>query len=336
MNLSEIYKTKEKYLNAVIIVKDGNKVSLGGEDAQEYAAATGCSIGTIQRWYGDEKRPWVVQHDMESVTRFFTEKGRHIVIVDGMGHVITEKNKTTCSEERHIDNIDNKYDLNSLLASGRWHMKEPNGDLSIAIKCFIKALEMYPSANLAKYVIPRVTLCFLKQDDARNAKRYYLKTTKIYKPDYESVHNLIGIIRWLLNKDDLSNAIFFANKAKEICNNRINDELFKQLQIIRNKAQTHNEQVQSSKTKKADAKSNRKTNKKTNKVNRAGKQSSNQKHSYESYYKKANTVNTNISTKNLSQKIADIEEARKFVDTTLYPQGVRYGDAYRFRTKGKK
>ena len=53
-------------------------------------------------------------------------------------------------------------------------------------------------------------------------------------------------------------------------------------------------------------------------------------------FKKANPVNTSVGTKDANKRAAEVEKRRQLIDTTIHPNGVRYGDAYRYRKKSRK
>jgi len=132
MDFELICKIKEKNPKRAVIVRDGNKVSLGWKEAEEFAAAKKCTIGVIRSLDGD-RIPWVVRHNLREVESFFEKQGKKYVVVDGSGITIPKFNESrkTKAKSKKVNDMSKRTIFDSWNGFGGFKKANPvNTDVS--------------------------------------------------------------------------------------------------------------------------------------------------------------------------------------------------------------
>ncbi len=216
MDLDRVCIAKRNRGNAVLVIIEGNKASLGWKEAEAYSKATGCSIGTIRNPSDGERIKWVVRpkNELGRIRDYFKRLGCSVVFVDGQG--------------KHISggSLSNN--------NGRNNTSSP------------KKKEQKREQNATRQKRTKYA-----QDGTKKSSRTTPKT-----------------------------------RSKRGVNVVTGGSIFD--------------------------------------VETSGS------------YKKVNPVNTTTTTKDAGKRAAQVTETRSFVDSEIHPNGVRYGDAYRYRKKNKR
>lgn len=235
--------------------------------------------------------------------------------------------------------------LREMLKQANAYMRE--GDISAheAFELYAFVLNQRSSLKTAKYIVPRMAYCLEMTEGPYKAESFYSKMLYRYGYDAEDHKYTLRLIERFLKLNDIKTAEKLLYRLERV------DDGFVKVRVSDLKTRLYgtNQNREIDKTKGHNGgRSNRQKKRKKSSfslktpkrpaVSYSGTPHRGDYTDVESAYIGPSNIGHSPKSperKALEQHAETVAKARSFVDETLYPHGVRYGDAYRYR-KGKK